>query len=210
MKTIALSLLLSAAPAFASLDWQVDFKCDASKWTNGPTVANGLFTGRIEADCRFKSTTGGTFLQLEKALVQSVVDTADKVHSGPSPITIDKMPGTYLDATTTQEVDGMKATIRADLNFVTDGTIRFVNLSKSKEISATGLAKNLKAINGGFEVRASSTAGGEYSLHIATEMQITKPGAVPAGLFKNKVVQGLEDQMQTRQGELIAQLAKTL
>ncbi len=203
------SLLALSSTAFGFQDRApVDFRCEASKWKNGPTVSGGLYTGRLESVCHFKGIKGGTLAQLETALSREVIEKADKVNSGPTATTYQGLPATYFDATTTQQIDSMEAVIRADVYFATDGTTRFLNGTKSKEITATGMAKNLKMIALGFDLQPTAT--GDYNVTFYTEVEVTKPGAVPAGMFKNKVTKGLEDGMKANTQEMITKFTETL
>lgn len=195
-------------PAFALTDWTVDFRCDAMTWTSGPTIAGGIFDGKLESECHFKANQGGTLAQLETALSREVMDKADTVHSGPTASTFDSLPATYLDVTSLEKMDSMEARVRADVNFATDGTTRFLNSTVSKEIKASGMAKNLKSIVAGFEIRPE--ANGEYVVRFHNQIQITKPSLVPTSLFKSEVMKGMEAQSKTRRESLITKFSETL
>jgi hypothetical protein len=197
-----------ATPASALSELAPEFSCEPSQWTSGPAVSGGKFQGRLEAVCKFKAISNGTLADLEKSLSQEVVDKADKVHAGPTATTLNGMPATYFDATSTQTMNNMTATIRADVYFATDGSTRFVNSTKSKEINATGMAKNLKSIDVGFDL--SPTGKGEYTVLFHTQLEVTKPGAVPAGIFKNQVVKGVEEEMEGSSEEMITKFVESL
>ncbi len=202
------TLCFASVSAFALTDWTVDFTCQAPKWASGPTLANGQFDGRIETECTFKPNAGGNFMQLDTALNKEVLTTADKIHAGPTQSTHEGMTATYYDASDKQDLQGMEATVRADVYLATDGTSRYVSWTKSKDIQATGLAKNLKSVEAGFDIR--STAKGDYTVKFFTTVVITKPGAVPAGIFKNKVVAGMEEEATTQPETYITKFVETL
>lgn len=196
-----------AQPAFAVSDWAIDFQCDPGHWASAPTVTGGMFLGRLEGDCKFKANNGGTLAQLETALSREVIEKAQKVYAGPEAAAFDGMPGTYFDAESTEQMDSLQALVRADLNFANDG-LRFVSSTKSKVITGTGMAKNLKSLHTGCEIKLDGP--GQYSVHFYNEIQISKPTLIPTGLFKSEVTKGMEDNSKARRDVLINKFLETL
>ncbi len=193
--------------AMAMSDWAIDFQCDTAKWASAPTISGGLFDGRIDTECKFKANQGGTFAQLETALSREVIEKAEKIYSGPDATTYDGLAATHFDAEQTQKLDSLQAKVRADLHFATDG-VRFVSATKSKVITATGMAKNLKSILTGCEIKGDGA--GNYTAHFFNQVQIAKPTLVPTSLFKSEVMKGMEESAEERTDTLLTLYLQTL
>jgi len=179
-----------------------------AQWTNGPAVSGGEFRGTIEVDCEFDAVAGTGFNSLQQYLVDKAVKEAKTVHAGPTDVTFQGLPGKYLDVTADLSAQGNTVTVRADINLATDGSNRLVSSSKTKNITATGQAKNLKKMDMDFEIQPKG--GAHYAVHAASSMVVTKPGLVPTGIFKNQVVKMIEDGLPDQEKSMIEEVANHL
>jgi hypothetical protein len=194
--------------ALALTDYVVDYHCGDTSWAKRPEVVNGKFEGKIQFTCTFKANQGGTLAQLETALGREIIENAKTVHSGPTTTTFQNLPATHFDATSVEKTGDMSATIRSDIYFMQDGVDRFISATQSKEITASGVSKNLKSLNAGFEIK--QVAAGDYSASFYTEVQISKPSLVPTGLFKNMVMDGMKEEAVNQQAIYINKFSETL
>ena len=200
--------LLSVLGVNSDLTDRVEYTCAKPTWSREPVVSNGMFKGTLTSKCKFTTDSEGDYRKLAEFAVDSVKKNALEIHSGPVDKEMDGMPGVEIDATLPIKEEGLES-VRYLSHMATDGKTRMVLSNRTKKITASGMASNLKKLdNDAILTRGRTTNSHEVSLVLTSH--VNKPGLVPAGMFKRTVMEEMEKQMKAREKQAILELAKNM
>lgn len=163
--------------------------CQPIVWDQPPELSGTKLSAALSMTCEFAPVRGGSLEDLYEAQIKAVVDRADEIHSGPSPIT----GGVKFDVTTALERSGAPVTIRGFVTLVRDKN-HLAQAVVSTSVSASGPAKNLEKLKAASDIWAGT---GSYRVVFRSELTVAKPPAVK----KDRLIQTVKRQCEAEMGK---------
>lgn len=203
MKMMILAVvLISLFPVSKAKAANID--CGEEVWMNLPGVKDGVFTGKLKAECDITDVSAGDIKQLNDYFVQEAVKGAQVIHSGPVADASLKMIGVKFDLTVKSD-DGL---MRSIVRFGRNGSSTFRYVSESKEINFSGLSEYLRKLD--IDVTVEKASSNSYKLTLINLTQVKKPALAPTGIFDSMVQKKSKKEFRTNLNALATEVADNL
>jgi hypothetical protein len=206
-----MNLSLPPEPAhfvWEPLDDRVTWKCQDPQWIGEPSVDSGDFDATIAVVCSVQGSNKGGLVVLRDFLYADLEKNALQIFGGPTPETYQGLSGHYYDATLPINEEGVDS-VRADYHIATDGKTRLVAGSRSKEITASGIAKNVKTMDSECEVTPQAQAG-NYSAKVTSHGVVSKPALIGYPKFKSIAMSRMKQALIDHEERLMTELGNHL
>lgn len=178
--------------------------CGEEVWLNVPGVQDGLFTGKLKADCSITGVSSGSIKKLSEYFEENAVRGAHIVHSAPAADSSLGMSGVKMDLTVKSEEGLMRSLIR----FGNDGSKTFRYVAQSKEINFSGLSEYLRKLD--IDVIVSKESESKFKITLINLTQIKKPAIAPTGIFNSMVQKQSKKEFRKNLESLAQEVADNL
>lgn len=173
MKALFLACLsLLSLPSMAS-----NFNCGEEKWVNSPGVSDGVFTGKLAADCMITTSGVGSIQQLKNYYEDEALRGAHIVHSGP--VADSSLGGAGLKYDLT--VKSAEGLMRSIVRMTSDEKTKFYYVAESKEIKFSGMSEYLQKLD--IEIKVQKLSETSFKLTLINLTKVRKPSLAPGGIF---------------------------
>ncbi|MFY7992443.1 MAG: hypothetical protein ACOVP4_04045 [Bacteriovoracaceae bacterium] len=173
-----MKVLLIACLSLLSLSaMATSFNCGEEKWVTNPGVSNGVFTGKLAADCTITTSSTGSIQQLKNYYEDEALRGAYIVHSGP--VADSSLGGAGLKYDLT--VKSAEGLMRSIVRMTSDEKTKFYYVAESKEIKFSGMSEYLQKLD--IEIKVQKLSETSFKLTLINLTKVRKPALAPAGIF---------------------------
>lgn len=201
------TLIAASLIAFFSFSTEIKaatVQCGEEVWLNVPGVKDGLFTGKLKAECSITGVTAGSIKRLSEYFEENAVRGAHIVHAAPSKDTSFGMSGVKMDLTVKSDEGLMRSLIR----FGNNGSTTFRYVAQSKEINFSGLSEYLQKLD--IDVTVSKESENKFKIILINLTQIKKPAIAPTGIFNSMVQKQSKKEFRKNLESLAQEVADNL
>lgn len=204
MKKTLFTASLIALFSFSTEIKAATIQCGEEVWLNVPGVKDGLFSGKLKADCSITGVSSGSIKKLSENFEDNTVRGAHIVHAAPSKDTSLGMSGVKMDLTVKSEEGLMRSLIR----FGNNGSTTFRYISQSKEINFSGLSEYLQKLD--IDVTVAKINEGKFKITLINLTEIKKPAIAPTGVFNSMVQKQSKKEFRKNLESLAQEVADNL
>ena len=201
------TLIAASLIAFFSFSTEIkaaSVQCGEEVWLNVPGVKDGLFTGKLKAECSITGVSAGSIKRLSEYFEENAVRGAHIVHAAPSKDTSLGMSGVKMDLTVKSDEGLMRSLIR----FGNNGSTTFRYVAQSKEINFSGLSEYLQKLD--IDVTVSKESESKFKIILINLTQIKKPAIAPTGIFNSMVQKQSKKEFRKNLESLSQEVADNL
>lgn len=188
------------------------FNCVASEWLKEPAYERSLLSGTIGITCKIEGRAQVGLPGLKAHLHEKVRAESKEILEGPIDEVYADLPSQrYLgvvEITSSNNSVWMKQEAHIASNDVSQ--VKFATFSK--EIRGDGYARYLKVANAGFnlDTEAEITDPQLHTVAFWADFTVEKPFLIPGGVFKNQVVESVENGFQEQITSFAAEVRDNL
>ncbi len=193
--------MLASTSAFALSE----YKCEM-RWTSGPEVSAGHFTGTLEDQCTVKTLNQAGFRHLFDVMEEELLLEVETFHGDAIEADYLGMPGLYYDVTLATGKPSNNVRVRGDQYLATDGMFRFSSGFFSNKISGSGPASYVRVSNVRVEVTRTLDPD-RFASVFAYEVKVEKPVFLTQAAFLKRVKADTEDEASRRELRLVTAVA---
>jgi hypothetical protein len=192
-----------ASSSHAASSWS----CSEPEWREPPEIERGVFTGKLRMECHLSTVKTDRVIPKIRAAIVELLESEREIHGAPTPVLHDAMRGLAYDATTTLKESGGDLKIRESATVVDDGERKLVYRTHSKEISASGMAGYLRAVEFSATAFAEEKQGEGVRIELQNDIQVERPWYALAPIFFVIVKGTAKSKFQTVRERLLQRLS---
>lgn len=161
------------------------YTCQSPSWETEPKAKSGsIYMAAMSTRCKLQPKLGGDFAKLQAFSVQQLKDRG-QILTGPIDENFEGLPSQFIQYKLPIKTPKLEVTMWQDIHLATDGTTKFVSVTRSTKIQGKGNAEYLKKGDTRVVITKSSTRGEDIAeLEFYTEVE--KPWFAPEGIFVSK------------------------
>jgi len=189
-----------------------NWKCGEWRWESEPAETDRIFEARIEMECDIDAPLGSSLARVREEMLATLHRTR-KVHAGPDVVTESGLSGVRYDVTIALKDADEGVRVREEAIIASDDRSRLIYQTRSKEISANGMAAYLRRLAFRAEVRRRDAAAGEtagYRVKLWNLVAIERPWYALGVMFRSIAKGKVRDKFEKVRAELLPRIAESL
>lgn len=169
------------------------YTCQAPSWDTEPKAKGGsIYVAAMSTRCKLQPKLGGDFGKLQAFSIQQL-KARGQILTGPIDENFEGLPSQFIHYKLPIKTAKLEVTMWQDIHLATDGTSKFVSVTRSTKIQGKGNAEYLKKGDTRVVITKSSTRGEDIAeLEFYTEVE--KPWFAPEGIFISKLKEMVPSQ----------------
>jgi hypothetical protein len=202
----------SSKPGVAEMERAPDWKCGDWRWESEPTETDHIFEARIEMECDIDATSGSSLARVRNEMLETLKRTR-KIHAGPEAVTESGLSGVRYEVTIALKDADEGVRVREEAIIASDDRSRLIYQTRSKEISANGMAAYLRRLAFRAEVQRRVAAAGEtvgYRVKLWNLVAIERPWYALGVMFRSVAKGKVRDKFEKVRAELLPRIAESL